>query len=370
MLEYDRHLILSDNENNIENKLTSIKKNNRKSIPAQQATVRVGPMMGLTTVLREHGCEPGLILGELGFKPSQFEDPDHELPFIHTSRLFARCVEATGCHHFGLSIGMRAEPSSLGIAGFMLSTAHDVNAALQALIRHLDLHDQGGTVSVVTDGSLTSLGYALHLPGVSATDQIYDQSMAIACKVMRGLCGEDWNPTEVRLSRPHPQDTVIYKQFFKAPIRFNATESAIVFPSRCLQHQLSSEDPLLFDFLERKAAELHQDQNQEKNLINELHRFVRNTLITQGCTASEAAQHLGIHERTLNRRLQAQATTFRDEVNGVRYAMAQSFLANTEATNVEIALSLGYSDVTTFSHAFKRWSGMPPAKWRNQYTGA
>lgn len=346
--------------------MTSIKKNNRKSPPEQQATVRVGPMMSIPEILREQGCKPGPILGKLGFKPSQFEDPDYELPFILTSRLFARCVETTGCNHFGLLIGMRAKPSSLGIAGFMLSTAHDVNAALQALTRHLDLHDQGGIVSINTDGDLTSLSYALQLSDVSAVDQIYDQSIAIACKIMRALCGEDWNPTEVLLSRPPPQDPALYKNFFKAPIRFNATESAIVFPTRWLQHKLSNTDPLLFEFLERKAAELH--QGREKDLVNELHRFVRNTLITHRCSASGVAQHLGIHERTLNRRLQEYGTTFRDEVSKVRYAMAQSFLINTEASNIEIALALGYTDATTFSHAFKRWSGMSTAQWRGQRT--
>ena len=322
--------------------------------------------MSIPVILHEHGCESGPILDSLGFKPGQFEDPDFELPFIPTSRLIARCVEVTGCEHFGLMVGMRAEPSSLGIAGFMLSTAHDVETALQALLRHLDLHDTGGTASLVTNGDLTCLGYAIHLSGVSATDQIYDQSVAIACKIMRALCGEDWNPTEVLLSRPTPQDPALYSHFFKAPIRFNATESSIVFPTKWLQHKLPNDDPLLYDYLERKAAELH--QGQALDLINQLHRFVRKTLITGECTANSAAQYLGIHERTLNRRLREQGTIFRDEVNEVRYAMAKSFLSSTEASNAEIALALGYSDATTFSHAFKRWSGMSPAQWRKRQT--
>jgi AraC-like DNA-binding protein len=46
--------------------------------------------------------------------------------------------------------------------------------------------------------------------------------------------------------------------------------------------------------------------------------------------------------------------------------MARSFLASTEASNVEIALALGYTDVTTFNHAFKRWSGISPTQWRRQ----
>ena len=342
------------------------KTESRKSPAQSPAIVRAGPLMSIPVLLHEHGCEPEPILDSLGFKPGQFEDPDFELPFIPTSRLIERCVEVTGCEHFGLLMGMRAEPSSLGIAGFMLSTAHDVETALQALLRHLDLHDTGGTASLATNGDLTSLGYAIHLPGVSASNQIYDHSMTVACKIMRGLCGEDWNPSEVLLSRPAPQDTAPYTQFFKAPIRFNTTGSAVVFPAKWLQHKLPNDDPLLFDYLERKAAELH--QGQALDLINRLHRFMRNSLITQECSARAAAQHLDIHERTLNRRLQEQGTTFRDEVSKVRYAMAQSFLANSEASNAEIALALGYTNATTFSHAFKRWSGMSPAQWRGRQT--
>ena len=345
--------------------MTLTMKTNHKNLPKQKvAMVRVGPLMSLPSILRASGCEPQPILDNFGFKPSWFENPDQKLPYIQTSRLIEYCVEVTACKHFGLLMGMRANPSSLGIAGFMLSTAPDVNIALQALIRHLVLHDQGGVVSVVTNGKFTSLFFAIHLSGVSASEQVYDLSISLACKIMRGLCGEDWNPTEVLLSRPPPQDQTPYRHFFKAPIRFNATESAIVFPSHWLQHKLPSADTFLFDFLERKATELH--LNQGKNLIDQLRRFVRKSLITQECTANTAAQHLGIHQRTLNRRLQELGTSFRQVVNEVRYVMSQNFLANSEASNTEIALALGYTEVTTFSHSFKRWSGISPAQWREQ----
>ena len=184
---------------------------------------------------------------------------------------------------------------------------------------------------------------------------------------MRHLCGKDWNPAEVLLSRSKPHDTAPYKQVFRAPIRFNATESAIVFPTRWLKHRTPGKDPLLFEYLEQKAAELR--RNKEMELIGQLHRFVRSTLITKACTAGEAAQYIGVHERTLNRRLRERGTSFRNEVNVVRYAMARSFLANSDATNAEIALALGYTDATTFIHAFKRWAAMTPSQWREAQAG-
>ena len=327
--------------------------------------VRAGPLMGLIAIMQDHGIEPEPILKSFGFKVSNFQNPDFELPFIPTSRFIAHCVEVTECEHLGLLNGMRADPSSIGIAGFMLRTARDVDTALHALQRHLELHDTGGTVTLNTDGKYTSLGYAVHLSGVSALDQIYDQSIAIACNIMRSLCGDDWNPTEVLLSRPKPENTAPYKHFFKAPIRFDAAESSIIFPTRWLKHKLPTEDPLLFEYLEKKAQELHQDK--EHDLVTQLRRYIRNKLITKECTAGDAAKHIGLHERTLNRRLHELGTTFRDEVNEVRYALARSFLANSHATNAEIALALGYTDATTFNRSFKRWSGTSPAEWRNQH---
>lgn len=332
----------------------------------KQAIVRVGPLMGLIPILRERGIDPETVLSPFGLKSSQFENPDCELLYIPTSRLIAHCVELTGCNDLGLMIGMRAEPSSLGIAGFMLRTAQNVDTALHALQRHLDLHDTGGVVTLNTNGEFASLGYALTLSGVSATDQIYDQSITIACNIMRSLCGEDWDPTEVLLSRPKPRNTTPYKRIFRAPVRFNAAESAIVFPTRWLRHKLPGEDHLLFDYLEQKATELH--KNRETDIVNQLRQFVRSTLITNGCTASAAAQHIGIHERTLNRRLHEHGTSFRHELNEVRYSMAQSFLIGSTASNAEIALALGYTDGTTFIRSFKRWSGISPAQWRAQHS--
>ncbi len=71
-----------------------------------------------------------------------------------------------------------------------------------------------------------------------------------------------------------------------------------------------------------------------------------------------------MHERTLNRRLEAEGTNFRHELEKVRYAVAQQLLSATNANLSEISVSLGYADSSAFIHAFKRWSGVTPALWR------
>lgn len=332
------------------------------------AVVRVGPLTGVPAVLRELGHQPGSIFGSAGFELSQFADPDTQISYVAASRLLACCVAATGCPHFGLLVGERAAPSSLGVAGFMLHAAPDVGSALRGLVQHLDLHDQGGVPTLHIKGDTTLLGYAILQPGAQATGQIYDLAIALACNIMRGLCGERWNPGEVLLSRQPPADLAPYRQFFRAPLRFNAEQSAVVFASRWLDRKIPGSDPLLHRHLQQEATELH--AQTDKNIVGALRRLLRKSLLDQNCTLSDVARQLCIHERTLNRRLQEEGTSFRRELDDIRYAMARQLLSDSAMPIARIATTLNYADASAFSRAFKRWTGSTPAQWRAHTTSS
>jgi len=330
--------------------------------------VRVGPLMGLPALVRDLGCDPDPIFASAGFNLAQFEDPDNTIPFVPGSRLLARCVEATGCSHLGLLLGERVDPSSLGVAGFMLQAAPNVGTALRGLVRHLDLHDRGAVATLVTNDRVTSLGYAIYLSGVEAADQIYDLSIAVVCKIMRALCGEKWNPAEVLLSRRQPQNLAPYLQFFRAPLHFDADRSVLLFPTRWLDHPITSADPLLLHHLEREANDLH--AQQQTSFTDNLRRMLRKSMASQKITATDIAKQFHMHERTLNRRLREEGTTFRREFEEIRYEVARQLLTDSSIPLSKIASALGYAEGTTFSRSFKRWSGTSPKQWRDHETSS
>lgn len=66
-------------------------------------------------------------------------------------------------------------------------------------------------------------------------------------------------------------------------------------------------------------------------------------------------------------RLKLQGTNFRHELKQSRYAISQQLLTETNESLVDIAIALGYSNVSAFSRAFKQWSGKVPAKWRKEF---
>jgi AraC-like DNA-binding protein len=324
--------------------------------------VRVGPLMSIPAVVQELGVDPEPLFEGLGFDLDRFDDPDLRVPYRAASRLIARCTEATGCEHFGLLVGQRAGPSTLGVAGFLLRVAPDVKTALQDLVRYLDLHDEGGVPFVETSDDVSLLGYAIYQPGAKATAQIYDLSMAIACNIMRTLCGKDWRASQVMLSREAPKDREPYQRFFQAPLRFDAEQSAIVFPSRWLDRPLASTDPLLYRHLEAEAAALR--ARSDGDPVHGLRQLLRKTLVTQKASIALVARQLGVHERTLNRRLRAEGTTFQRELEAMRYGTAQQLLGETAMSLAQVATALEYADASAFSRAFKRWSGTTPAQWR------
>ncbi|NMO23072.1 helix-turn-helix transcriptional regulator, partial [Pyxidicoccus fallax] len=83
----------------------------------------------------------------------------------------------------------------------------------------------------------------------------------------------------------------------------------------------------------------------------------------------EVAQQLHVSLRTLQRRLAEHGTAFQDEVDAVRRELAFQYLKDPHLGVSEVAFLLGYSELSTFDRAFKRWTGLTPRVWREGLEG-
>lgn len=329
---------------------------------AAERFLRTGPFINIASILSSLGCAPEPVFSRAGFSPEQFDDTDRRLPYLQTSQLLAACVEATGCEHFGLLLGQSASASHLGVAGFLMRAAPTVEAALDLLVEHLGLHDEGGTPTVIKTPGMTLVGYTVQQPGAAAIEQIYDMTTAVACNIMRALCGKAWRPAEVNLSRRKPRDAEPYRRFFRAPLQFDAELSAIAFRSRWLQQPVVSADALLFNHLEKQASDLH--RLQHLGLAETLSAHLRSGLLQRKWSATQMASALGLHERTLHRRLRAAGTSYRRELDRVRRSLSLQLLEGTDMSVMQVADAMGYASCSAFIRAFSRWTGSTPMEWR------
>lgn len=333
----------------------------------QCSTVRVGPLYNIPKLLIDLGCDPEPIFERNGFHPEAFKDTEHRISYLMGSRLLADCVATTNCDHFGLLLGQMASPSYLGVVGFMVNAASTVGQALEALVEYLDLHDEGSTVSLKTEEDYCQLNFQIFQPGVSAAAQICDLSVVIMCKIMRSLCGNDWNATQVQLMKRRPDNAAPYLRYYRTSVLFDSDKCGIVFPRKHLQLAPPGADELLYHHLELEADLLHQMQHRE--LLEMLPAVLQRGLLLSRFSASDIADEFGMQERTLHRRLQAADTSFRHELDLVRKSLSTQLLESTGLPVYDIAVSLGYADSSGFIRAFQRWTGISPAAWRKQNRG-
>ncbi len=322
--------------------------------------------MAVPAVLRELGQDPQPVLKGAGLSLKDIADPDKIVPFATIDQLLHRGRQATGCEHFGLLVGQRVSPSSLGVVGFTMTCAGTVATALANLSRYRTLNDQAALITLEPSGNMASLRYFAIQAGIIAPELVYDCALAIGCCLMRALCGPGWNPSRVMLGRASPAKPEPYETFFRSPLVFGSEWSGLEFQPSWLSSAPVGADPLLYRHMLREARELDAAvQESAGNLISSL----RMLLYTRQCKQVEAAALLGVNSRTLRRHLLGAGTTFRGELESARFARARTMLSESGLSALEIAGRLGYADVSAFSHAFKRWSGVSPAHWRSSVVG-
>jgi AraC-like DNA-binding protein len=86
-------------------------------------------------------------------------------------------------------------------------------------------------------------------------------------------------------------------------------------------------------------------------------------------TLTRVAGKLGMSARTLQRRLEAHGVTFRTLLEQARTHYVLLQLERSSAPIASIARDLGYSSVTSFDHAFRRWKSVTPSAWRRSMAG-
>ncbi len=330
----------------------------------QTGTVRVAPLQQLPQVLSECGLKIEPLLDRVGLPRNVLAHPENTIPVETGARLLSLCAERTGRPHFGIMVGQRVRPASLGLIGLLMVHSADVGSALRGLLLTLHLNGRAVVPSLIVRDGAATLSLSLFRGYTSGGLQVADFTIAVACNLMRALCGPQWAPSEVQFAHRSPADRRPYRRFFKAPLRFNSDRTALVFPSKWLAHRVPGANPEKRKVLQHSIA-LALSQ-QDFDLLTKVRRALFALIVQYDVSVEGVATMLGMHRRTLNRRLVEQGTTMAKMLSEVRFQLARQLLSDTVLPFVEIAAALNYADASTFTRAFRSWTGTTPSAWRNE----
>ena len=110
--------------------------------------------------------------------------------------------------------------------------------------------------------------------------------------------------------------------------------------------------------------------NRDDSLVNQLKRMLTDLMACGEANADAACRALKLSRRTLQRRLKAERTSFQKVLTEVRAELAVRYLSDRRLKSLEVAMLLGYSNLSSFTTAFKSWYDMPPATYREKILGA
>lgn len=173
-------------------------------------------------------------------------------------------------------------------------------------------------------------------------------------------------PLQVTLRQPAPAYRARYAEVFGCPIGFDQPDDSIAFRAEDLELPLLSVNADLHGLLVGAAdAQLERiGAGEADSLRLRVVQAMRRLLHSDEPTLAAVAGELHLSERTLQRRLAEQQSSFTDLLDAVRHESALAYLREQRISVGEVGYLLGFSTPSSFFRAFKRWTGTTPQGWR------
>jgi AraC-like DNA-binding protein len=159
-------------------------------------------------------------------------------------------------------------------------------------------------------------------------------------------------------AHPRPESEVDHERVLGMAVRFDAGWNGLSFATEALRVRRGTAGADLDEWV-RRADRRRRDQ-QSPGLVVHVRELIAAELgAHRPVTEVAVAGQLGLHPKSLSRRLSARGTSFRQLVEEVRFDRSRRLLERGLPVD-DVATRVGYSDASAFSRAFKRWTGSTP----------
>ncbi|MGY2734670.1 AraC family transcriptional regulator ligand-binding domain-containing protein [Sphingomonas sp. UYP23] len=192
---------------------------------------------------------------------------------------------------------------------------------------------------------------------------LVDSTFAYLLELGRRGIGHHVVPIGIELTRSGPESEA-YLAHFGCPIRYGASHDTMVLKSSDLDRPFAGHNLEFLDLLTPALAAARNDLDAESSLSDQVKIVLKRGLASGRPEVANIAGKLGTSERTLQRRITEEGTTFRSLVVEARQELADQLLIDPSIGIDEVACLLGYQDTSSFYRAFKEWQGTTPNRWR------
>jgi AraC-like DNA-binding protein len=302
-----------------------------------------------------HSAEAEAILARENIGPAEYFDPEVRVGHRVSMELLRVSVDG-GDPEIGLRAGAGLQPGDFAILEYAARSCSTVREAIACFARYLGLLNEAAELSLVEEGDRATLHHHV-VDGVPQLPAANDFLMAAADAFRKTYCDAYQPPLEVHFAHPTPTYAAAYGGIFRTAVRFGAPHNAFVLSRKQLDAKLTRSNPEARSEYERHAEDLLARVRGSAGITVAVRRVLLANVRTGGGTMATTARKLAMSVATLRRRLQEEGTTYAAVLDAVRYDLAGKYVVDTAVTTSDVAFLLGFRDVSSFSKAFRRWTG-------------
>lgn len=321
---------------------------------------------------REFGADPGALGRACGLGDLAAPLPD-AIGVENFLQLLEAASAMLGDPLFGLHVGERMRIADAGGYGMALLACANFRETVAITLRYESLaHDLGRSQLIERDGigCFRWRSPWLDLPGGR---HLVEFIAADIRAINDWLAGFTLPVASFNFTHEAPPGVALdeYQRVLAAPVNFAAAFNEGLFPAALLDIQIPNADrsllPHLTRVIDRRLAE--RAASQEAPAMRDLRTLIRAQMMAGRANLVAIAAAAGVSPRTLQRRL-SDGGGFSSLLDGVRRETAEELLADPAQSLTDVALLLGFSEQSSFNHAFRRWFGVSPSQWRRRSKGA
>ena len=321
------------------------------------------PAVSITLkIIESYGIDPKPLLIKLDIDPDRILDANARFNYKKIDQLWFDAVTISGDSSFGLRAAKFWHPSQMGALGYAWLASSSLHTALDRFARYMAILTEGAILSI--DETETELSVHLQYKKISRQQPTRtDSFMAMLLAMCRANCGEDFYPSSISLTHAEPADSSEFEALFACPIYFNSPENRFNLSKQQADKHLTSSSPRLAQLSDQLIIEALAKLDKN-NIIEQVKAEILHQLPSANVTDSSVAKAINMSQRSLQRKLQQQGSSFKYLLNDLRSELAQHYIQDSNLSLLDIAFMLGFSEYSSFSRAFKRWTGLSPSACR------
>ena len=315
--------------------------------------------------LEEMGKDPAFILSKVGLTPERARDPSVRLEVRTQIKLLELAAEEVQDEWLGFHLARSFDLREIGLVYYVIASSEHLADALRNAERYSQINNEGVRLRFsMTDGAAV---IALDYVNVdrNADRQQLEFWLVTLVRICRQVTNGRLTPSRLKTKHFRNGTPAEFRAFFGIEIEFGDDADEIWFPRPIALLSLVGRDEQLNELLRRYAEEALARKPRERLTVRSKAEDILQELLPHGkAMASEVARRLGMSSRTLSRKLADERTSFAEILDQCGQP-SPSAISMMRLPVSKIAWLLGYSELGSLTHAFRRWTGMTPQRYRS-----